>query len=187
MRTTLQKVVGGYRSDLPHTADLEIWLRCAARAPVGIIEADQAFKRMHRQQHGGRLPRNRPVRLEPASVGVPHDLPRTARPVAGCDRLRQIVERGLAKEAFWAATAAFDLATWRDPATCSTSRRRSIRRGRRDPSGATAVEAAPWSRRLGDRPPRRRSLQDVPHGCPMKPVGVLYVANSAKIGGGTGS
>src|SRR5690348_16733238 len=31
VRTALQKAVGGYRRELPHTADLDMWLRIAAR------------------------------------------------------------------------------------------------------------------------------------------------------------
>jgi hypothetical protein len=47
IRTTLQKAVGGYRPDLPHTGDLEMWLRLAAHASVGTIDADQGFYRVH--------------------------------------------------------------------------------------------------------------------------------------------
>lgn len=47
VRTTLQKTVGGYRPDLPHAGDLEMWLRLAAHAPVGFIDARQAVYRKH--------------------------------------------------------------------------------------------------------------------------------------------
>src|SRR5262249_10319924 len=46
VRTALQKRLGGYRPDLPHTADMELWLRFAAHAAVAVIDADQAWKRM---------------------------------------------------------------------------------------------------------------------------------------------
>jgi hypothetical protein len=47
VRTALQQRIGGYRSELPHTGDLEMWMRFAAHASVGIIAADQAFYRVH--------------------------------------------------------------------------------------------------------------------------------------------
>jgi glycosyltransferase involved in cell wall biosynthesis len=47
VRTALQHRVGGYREELSHTGDLEMCLRLAAHAPVGVLEADQAFYRIH--------------------------------------------------------------------------------------------------------------------------------------------
>lgn len=47
VRTSLQKQVGGYRADLPHSGDLEMWLRLAAWAHVGKIDCDQAVYRQH--------------------------------------------------------------------------------------------------------------------------------------------
>jgi glycosyltransferase involved in cell wall biosynthesis len=48
MRTSVRKRVGGYREALPHTADLELWLRIAAAADVGHVNgADQAYRRVH--------------------------------------------------------------------------------------------------------------------------------------------
>lgn len=49
VRTSLQKKLGGYRPELPHTGDLEMWLRFAAHGSVGVIDADQAFYRIHRR------------------------------------------------------------------------------------------------------------------------------------------
>jgi glycosyltransferase involved in cell wall biosynthesis len=46
-RTNLQKRIGGYRHELPHTGDLEMWMRFAAEAPVGVLDAEQAFYRVH--------------------------------------------------------------------------------------------------------------------------------------------
>jgi glycosyltransferase involved in cell wall biosynthesis len=47
VRMSLLKQVGGYRRELPHTADMELWLRLAAHGPVGIIGARQAVYRRH--------------------------------------------------------------------------------------------------------------------------------------------
>lgn len=47
VRAKLQKKLGGYRSELPHTGDMEMWLRLAAHGSVGIIETYQAVQRRH--------------------------------------------------------------------------------------------------------------------------------------------
>lgn len=47
VRTAMQKGLGGYRPELPHTADLELWLRLAAHGPVGFVSVDQAVYRRH--------------------------------------------------------------------------------------------------------------------------------------------
>jgi glycosyltransferase involved in cell wall biosynthesis len=46
-RTEMQKSIGGYRASLPHTADMEMWLRFAARGSVARIHAVQAIYRRH--------------------------------------------------------------------------------------------------------------------------------------------
>jgi glycosyltransferase involved in cell wall biosynthesis len=47
VRTELQKHVGGYREELPHAGDAEMWLRFAAHASVGFIFAYQGVYRRH--------------------------------------------------------------------------------------------------------------------------------------------
>ena len=48
MRTSVQRQLGLYRPELPHTGDLDIWLRAAAVADVGLLRgAAQACYRVH--------------------------------------------------------------------------------------------------------------------------------------------
>jgi glycosyltransferase involved in cell wall biosynthesis len=47
VRTSVQKRVGGYLKSLPHSGDMEMWLRLAAEGSVGFINADQAVYRKH--------------------------------------------------------------------------------------------------------------------------------------------
>jgi glycosyltransferase involved in cell wall biosynthesis len=47
VRTKLQKHVGGYRAELPHSGDMEMWLRLAACSSVGRVRARQAVYRQH--------------------------------------------------------------------------------------------------------------------------------------------
>jgi hypothetical protein len=50
VRTTVQHRVGGYRPELPHAGDMDMWLRCAAHASVGILDCQQAYYRLHNTQ-----------------------------------------------------------------------------------------------------------------------------------------
>jgi glycosyltransferase involved in cell wall biosynthesis len=47
VRTAVQKSLGGYSAELPHTADLEMWMRFAMNGPVGILRAVQGYYRCH--------------------------------------------------------------------------------------------------------------------------------------------
>jgi glycosyltransferase involved in cell wall biosynthesis len=47
VRTALLRQTGGYRADLPHSGDFELWLRLAARSCVAVLLADQAVYRRH--------------------------------------------------------------------------------------------------------------------------------------------
>jgi hypothetical protein len=47
VRTQLQRRLGGYRPELPHSGDMEMWLRLAAHGSVGILKAYQAVYRRH--------------------------------------------------------------------------------------------------------------------------------------------
>jgi len=49
MRTSVQHAIGGYDPRLPHSGDLEMWLRAAAVADVGRVNGPaQAYYRVHR-------------------------------------------------------------------------------------------------------------------------------------------
>lgn len=47
VRTDIQHRVGGYRPELPHSGDLEMWLRLATYGQVGVLAAYQAVYRLH--------------------------------------------------------------------------------------------------------------------------------------------
>ncbi len=49
VRTRSQKNCGHYTKELPHTADMEMWMRLSMHGNVGMIEAKQSF---YRQHHG---------------------------------------------------------------------------------------------------------------------------------------
>lgn len=48
VRTSLQKELGGYVPHLRHTSDMEMWMRIATRASIGVVHESQGFYRWHR-------------------------------------------------------------------------------------------------------------------------------------------
>jgi len=48
LRASVQREIGGYRASLPHSGDMEMWMRAAAISDVGRVKgADQAYYRVH--------------------------------------------------------------------------------------------------------------------------------------------
>ncbi len=47
VRTHVQKELGGYLPQFPHTSDMEMWMRFAAGGPIGVIKNVQACYRIH--------------------------------------------------------------------------------------------------------------------------------------------
>src|SRR5882672_12663621 len=92
VRTELQQEVGGYRPELPHSGDTEMWLRFALRADVAYVDADHAYYRMHAASMS-KSQFSPPWRM-PGNARVPTCRPsRTRRPRwrprrGGCTNLR---------------------------------------------------------------------------------------------------
>lgn len=107
-RTALQRVVGGYRADLPHTADMEMWLRFAAHADVGVLNADQAYYRvhggnMHLTQYGKAF---NDLRHKHLAYLAAFDAYGARFP--NVEHLRALAASTLAEKALWAARAEYD-------------------------------------------------------------------------------
>jgi hypothetical protein len=47
VRTSVQKLVGGYHPDFPHTCDVEMWMRMATRSSIAVVDTTQAYYRWH--------------------------------------------------------------------------------------------------------------------------------------------
>ena len=56
VRTSAQKTLGGYRLDLPHTGDLDMWLRFALHGNVAYVAERQAAYRRHDRNMSTQLP-----------------------------------------------------------------------------------------------------------------------------------
>jgi hypothetical protein len=106
VRTSVQRQVGGYRKDLPHAADMQMWLRIAAHGSVGHVEADQAYYRLH--GHNMCLQYRR-VRDFVERKAVFDSLFRDcAGRIRGAGRLQRLAHHALAGHSFSTACDVFD-------------------------------------------------------------------------------
>jgi GT2 family glycosyltransferase len=109
VRTAMQKRLGGYRPDLPHSGDLEMWLRFAAHGAVAYIEAFQAVYRIHRNNMSlaYRAAYNMPD-LEQRLRALEVFLECCAGVMDNPQQVRRVLFRSLACEAVCCASAAFN-------------------------------------------------------------------------------
>lgn len=108
VRTSVQQLVGGYRPELPHTGDLEMWLRLAANGNVGELDAVQAFKREHScNMAKGFTPTILPD-LKQRRRAFESVMEEYADRIEGGDSLLRLAHKALAGHAFWGAHSAFE-------------------------------------------------------------------------------
>jgi hypothetical protein len=110
VRTSLQKRVGGYRSDLPHTADIEMWMRLAAHADVGYLRGvDQAYYRLHaKNMSGGYLQDGGLGDLVQRRAAYEALLAECRPLLDDADTLERTVRRRLASDALYRAVRSID-------------------------------------------------------------------------------
>ncbi|MBW8804606.1 MAG: glycosyltransferase [Catenulisporales bacterium] len=109
MRTSVQRRIGGYDPALPHSGDIEMWMRAAAVSDVGHIRgADQAYYRRHGSNmsavdFGGQLDdlRQRRAAFESVLVKCAEELPERAAWAAH-------MRRRIARQALRRAVRAYD-------------------------------------------------------------------------------
>lgn len=106
VRAGVHRLAGGYRPELPHSGDTELWLRLAALASVVELDADQAFRRWH----GGNMTHDRsPVgRLRQQEAAFEAHFRDHVDRLGDLGPYRRRVARALAQSAFWAGYFAFE-------------------------------------------------------------------------------
>lgn len=109
VRTSLQKRVGGYRPEIPHSGDMEMWLRLAAHGKVGFVPAVQAFTRIHANNMHFSYKANRDMEdFRQRRLVFRTFFAGDGRDLDGRPALEAIAYRSLAEEMLWAAARAFD-------------------------------------------------------------------------------
>jgi hypothetical protein len=100
VRTSVHHAAGYYRKELPHTGDLEMWLRIAAIADVGRVNGpDQAFRRVHPQSMMQTHYSSALQDLERRGDAYESFLTTASGSLPGTDGLRRILHRRMSEEA----------------------------------------------------------------------------------------
>jgi glycosyltransferase involved in cell wall biosynthesis len=107
VRTSLQHEVGGYRLDLPHTGDLEMWLRLATRADVAFVDADQAVYRLHGSNMNIAI-RQSALAIEQIHRAFDIVLTEQATRIDNPKHLRKVANRVVARNGMGYASEVFD-------------------------------------------------------------------------------
>lgn len=119
VRTSVQKQIGGYSRDLPHTSDMEMWMRFATCGPIAVTRATQAFYRIHgvnmSTHYNSRSLGDLQGRLDACSAI--YERCRSTLPDARS--WLSTARRGASAEALDAATASFDRGDLRDARRCA--------------------------------------------------------------------
>jgi glycosyltransferase involved in cell wall biosynthesis len=108
VRGSIQRSVGGYRPELPHAGDLEMWLRIAAVSNIAYVRrVPQAFYRVHsasmlRTKYLNSL---RDLNQRKAVFDMFFD---EHPSIVDGTKLREMANRALAREALWDACRAYD-------------------------------------------------------------------------------
>jgi glycosyltransferase involved in cell wall biosynthesis len=109
MRTSVQRAIGGYDANLPHSGDFEMWLRAASVSDVGRVNGPaQGFYRVHsesmqRTTYAGAL-----VDLEGRLAAFEKVLSDSPARIGRRDALLAVAKRALAVSALECARSAFD-------------------------------------------------------------------------------
>lgn len=109
VRGSVQRVVGGYRPELPHAGDLEMWLRIAAVSNIAYVRGiPQAFYRVHPQSMMRTRYRGSFVDLCQRKATFDLFFQHNGHLLPDAHRLYALANRALAREALWDACRAYD-------------------------------------------------------------------------------
>jgi glycosyltransferase involved in cell wall biosynthesis len=106
VRNRVHRMVGGYRKELPHSGDTELWLRLAAQASVGVLDADQAFQRCHDESMSRQYAVLGNLREQRAAFEI--HFREYARQIGDVEPYRRRLLQALGESAFWSAYKAFE-------------------------------------------------------------------------------
>lgn len=108
VRTRLQQALGGYRPELPHSGDMEMWMRFAAHSSIGVLDSIQGYYRHHSTNMSAQWYRVNLADLRQRKAAFDAVFSLCSDQIEGLDRLRRTANRTLAKGALWQASNAFD-------------------------------------------------------------------------------
>ncbi|WP_406696208.1 glycosyltransferase [Singulisphaera sp. Ch08] len=108
VRTCLQKRLGGYLKELPHTGDMEMWMRFAAHADIAVLDGEQACYRRHASSMSTDWYKSPVAELMQRKAAFDSIFNDYSVRINDADRLRTSADRTLASATVWEARRAFD-------------------------------------------------------------------------------
>jgi GT2 family glycosyltransferase len=101
VRTSVQKNVGHYRPELPHSDDYEIWLRLAMHGPVAELDCIQAGIRTHDANRSSELWAHQTQHILHTAAAANSFFDHEGGHMAGSGALRRLAKKGIASRAYW--------------------------------------------------------------------------------------
>jgi glycosyltransferase involved in cell wall biosynthesis len=107
VRSDVQRRIGEYLEELPHSGDTEMWLRFARYSQVAALNAVQAYKREHARNMASTTFAAVPGILQQLAAIEVH-LSRHAAAIPDSERLRRTLRRTIGERIAWRAMKAFE-------------------------------------------------------------------------------
>lgn len=109
VRTRVQHEVGGYRAHLPHSGDMEMWMRFASKGSVGVLRSVQAYYRWHGGNMGANYYDAELGDLREQLDACRECLEHSDNPNIDSGAMQDLLRKRIGEQAFWIASKAFDL------------------------------------------------------------------------------
>jgi glycosyltransferase involved in cell wall biosynthesis len=103
VRTSAQKRVGYYRTELPHSDDYDVWLRLATMGDVAELDCIQAMIREHGQNRSSEIRARQVMHIRETEAAARCFFAHEGAALPGAAGLKRLALRGLAERAYWAA------------------------------------------------------------------------------------
>lgn len=108
VRTELQHRLGGYLPELPHSGDMEMWMRFAAHGAVGVHLAVQAYFRKHSANMSKQYFSQVIGDAREVYQACEHVLAKCADQFPESRQWRELMSQRLSRDCCWLASEAFD-------------------------------------------------------------------------------
>ena len=105
MRTEVQKQVGYYRPELPHTDDFEMWLRFACHGSVAETSAIQGATRAHETSQSAFVRQQHRWDILHCGAAFASFFAQEGGHLSDGARLHNLAKRSLGERAYWSAAA----------------------------------------------------------------------------------
>ncbi|RCS22663.1 glycosyltransferase [Phyllobacterium salinisoli] len=105
IRTSVQKRVGYYRTELPHSDDYDVWLRLALHGSIAELDCIQAGIRSHDANRSSELRARQIMHILHTAQAAECFFAHEGKDMPDSAYLLQLARRGIAERAYWSAVS----------------------------------------------------------------------------------